>query len=55
MEKGRPHRKLSVVKALVDAGKVRAAFSALSGAAEMEFDFEEMADVVMLIVSFKAL
>ena len=35
MEKGGPHCKLSVVKALVAAGKVRTTYSAVSGAAQM--------------------
>lgn len=35
MEKGTPHCKLPVVKALVAAGKVRTTYSAVSGAAQM--------------------
>jgi motility quorum-sensing regulator/GCU-specific mRNA interferase toxin len=35
MEKRTPHRSLSVVKALVEAGKVRSTFSALAGAAAL--------------------
>ncbi|MFZ5593909.1 MAG: type II toxin-antitoxin system MqsR family toxin [Pseudomonadota bacterium] len=35
MEKGIPHCKLPVVKALVEAGKVRATASAFSGAREL--------------------
>lgn len=35
MEKGTPHCKLSVVKALVESGKVRATASAYSGAREL--------------------
>jgi motility quorum-sensing regulator/GCU-specific mRNA interferase toxin len=35
MEKGTPHCKLPVVKALVEAGKVRATASAYSGAREL--------------------
>ena len=46
MEKRTPHCKLSIVKALVNAGQVRATFSALSGAAALGLDFGEMLAVV---------
>lgn len=46
MEKGTPHCKLSIVKALVDAGKVGATFSALKGAAALDMDFDDMIHVV---------
>ncbi len=46
MEKWTPHRKLSVVKALVDAGKVRATFAALAGGAALGLDFEGIVGVV---------
>ena len=46
IEKGTPHCRLSVVRALVDAGKVRSTYSALSGAAALGFDF----DAVLVIV-----
>lgn len=46
MEKGTPHCRLSVVRALVAAGKVRSTYSALSGAAALGFDF----DAVLVIV-----
>jgi motility quorum-sensing regulator/GCU-specific mRNA interferase toxin len=46
MEKGTPHCRLSVVRALVEAGQVRATFSALSGAAALGFDFEAMLGIV---------
>ena len=46
MEKRTPHCKLSIVKALVNAGQVRATFSALSGAAALGLDFDEMLAVV---------
>src|SRR5688500_8576721 len=46
MEKRTPHCKLSVVKALVEAGRVRATFSALSGGAALGLDFEGMIGVV---------
>ena len=35
MEKGTPHCKLSVVRALIEAGKVRATASAFDGAREL--------------------
>ena len=38
MEKGTPHCKLSTVKALVEAGKVRATISAYHGARELGID-----------------
>ena len=47
MEKGTPHDKLSVVRAMIEAGKVRSTMSALAGGAAMGFDFE---GVVMALV-----
>ena len=47
MEKGTPHCKLTVVKTLVEAGKVRSTYSALGGAAAMGFDFAGIVAVVM--------
>lgn len=49
MEKGVPHCKLTVVKALVEAGKVRSTMSALAGGAALGFDFEGMVSVVMAL------
>ena len=46
MEKRSPHCRLSMVKALVEAGKARATWSALQGAAQLGLDFSEMLDVV---------
>jgi motility quorum-sensing regulator/GCU-specific mRNA interferase toxin len=46
MEKKSPHCKLAVVKAMVEAGKVRSTFSALAGGAALGFDFDGMLDVV---------
>lgn len=46
MEKRTPHCKLTVVKSLVAAGKVRATVSALSGGAALGFGFEEIVDIV---------
>ena len=46
MEKRTPHCRLSVVKALVMAGRVRATFSAVAGSAALGLDFEGMVRVV---------
>jgi motility quorum-sensing regulator/GCU-specific mRNA interferase toxin len=50
MEKRTPHRQLSIIKALIQAGKVRSTFSALAGAAALGFDFEDMVAVVKALV-----
>ena len=42
MEKTTPHCPLAVVKTLVDAGKVRSTVSALTGAAALGFDFDDI-------------
>lgn len=48
MEKGTAHCKLSVVKALVEAGRVRATASAFNGARELDInDLSGMCAVVM--------
>jgi motility quorum-sensing regulator/GCU-specific mRNA interferase toxin len=47
MEKPTPHCRLSVVRTLVSAGKVRSTMSALSNAAALGFDFDGMLRVVM--------
>ena len=49
MEKRTPHCKLSVIKALVEAGKVRATLSALAGGAALGFDFDGIVGVVMAL------
>ena len=46
MEKGVPHCKLSVVKTLIEAGKVRSTMSALAGGAALGFDFDGIISVV---------
>lgn len=51
MEKRTPHCKLSVVKTLVEAGKVRATYSALTGGAALGMDFGEMVSVVRGLTS----
>lgn len=47
MEKAKPHSPLSVVKAMVKAGKVRSTYSALAGGAALGFDIESIVAVVM--------
>jgi motility quorum-sensing regulator / GCU-specific mRNA interferase toxin len=47
LEKFSPHSKLNKVKALVAAGKVRATYSAVLGAAKMGLSFHDMVDVVL--------
>lgn len=49
MEKWTPHCKLSAIKALVEAGEVRATLTALSGGAALGLDFEGMLGVVMAL------
>lgn len=51
MEKGVPHCKLAVVKALLEQGSVRATMTALGGAAAMGFDFDGMLAVVMALTT----
>ena len=51
MEKRTPHCKLSVVKALVEVGKVRSTMSALAGGAALGFDFDGIVSVVMALTS----
>lgn len=49
MEKGTPHCKLHVVKALVEAGKVRTTHAARAGADALGFDAQGMLAVVMAL------
>jgi motility quorum-sensing regulator / GCU-specific mRNA interferase toxin len=46
VEKGTPHCKLAVVKALIAAGQVRTTKLAREGAAALGFDFDGMLGVV---------
>lgn len=46
MEKRTPHCRLSVVRSLIEQGKVRATVSALTGGAALGFDFEGIVGVV---------
>lgn len=47
MEKRTPHCRLAVVKALVEAGKVRTTFSARAGAIELGLELADMLAVVL--------
>ena len=49
MEKSTPHRKLPVVKALVETGKVRATSPARLGATALGLDLPDMLAVVMAL------
>ncbi len=49
MEKRTPHCKLIVVKALVEAGKVRTTQAARTGANELGLAFSDMLNVVMAL------
>jgi len=49
MEKSTPHSKLTVVKALLEAGKVRVTHSARCGATALGFGFSDMLGVVMTL------
>jgi len=49
MEKHTPHCRLSVVKTLVEAGQVRATFTALAGGASLGLDFEGMVSIVQAL------
>ncbi|MHB1052433.1 MAG: type II toxin-antitoxin system MqsR family toxin [Thiobacillus sp.] len=49
MEKRTPHCKLSVVKALIDAGKVRTTHAARVGADALGFDYSGMLAVVLAL------
>lgn len=52
MEKGTPHRKLTVVKRLINEGKVRATASAFGGASELGiYSLSGMCDLVLTLTS----
>jgi len=51
MEKGTHHCKLSVVKAMIEAGKVRATKAAREGGTALGFDFDSMIAVVMVLTT----
>lgn len=49
MEKRTPHCKLSVVKTLINAGKIRMTASAVAGGEQLGFDSAEIIAVVMTL------
>lgn len=49
MEKSTPHCRLPVVKAMIEAGKVRSTMSALTGGAALGFDFSGIVEVVLAL------
>ena len=51
MEKRTPHCRLTEVKALVEAGKVRATRSARFGATELGLELSDMLAVVMALTA----
>jgi motility quorum-sensing regulator/GCU-specific mRNA interferase toxin len=51
MEKGTPHCKLAVVKALARAGQVRTTRAAREGGAALRFDFDGMLAVVLALTT----
>jgi motility quorum-sensing regulator/GCU-specific mRNA interferase toxin len=51
MEKGSPHCKLSLVKALIEAGKVRSTMSALAGGAVLGLDFGGIIGVIQAMTT----
>ena len=46
MEKLKPHYSLSVIKTMIEEGKVRSTLSALTGGARLGLDFTEIVAVV---------
>ncbi|MEE4893723.1 type II toxin-antitoxin system MqsR family toxin [Pseudomonas alliivorans] len=50
MEKKTPHCKLTVVRSLIEAGKVRSTRSALMGGAALGFDFDEIVAIAGALV-----
>jgi len=49
MEKRTPHCKLSVLKAIIQAGKVRITKSALAGGEALGFSFDDIIEIVMTL------
>jgi motility quorum-sensing regulator/GCU-specific mRNA interferase toxin len=49
MEKYVPHCELSIVKALIEAGKVRITISALAGADALGLDFDGIVSIIMAL------
>jgi motility quorum-sensing regulator/GCU-specific mRNA interferase toxin len=51
MEKYTPHYKLSTIKKLIEAGQVRSTLTALSNAAALGGDFNDMCNIVKSLTS----
>jgi motility quorum-sensing regulator/GCU-specific mRNA interferase toxin len=51
MEKNSPHCKLSLIKTMISAGKVRTTHSAREGATALGMDFDAMLAVVLSLTS----
>jgi motility quorum-sensing regulator/GCU-specific mRNA interferase toxin len=49
MEKRTPHCQLSVIRALIEQGRIRSTFSALTSAAALGMDFDGMVAVVLAL------
>jgi motility quorum-sensing regulator/GCU-specific mRNA interferase toxin len=49
MEKRTPHCKLAIIKAMIEAGKVRMTASAVAGAEQLGFDRSDMLAVVLAL------
>ncbi|MDP1654235.1 MAG: type II toxin-antitoxin system MqsR family toxin [Rhodocyclaceae bacterium] len=49
MEKGTPHCRLPIVRAMIEAGKVRMTASAVAGAAMLDIDRAGMLEVVLAL------
>lgn len=49
MEKRTPHCKLSIIKAMVEAGKMRSTSSALMSAAALGFDFSGIVQTILAL------
>jgi motility quorum-sensing regulator/GCU-specific mRNA interferase toxin len=51
MEKNRPHCKLTLVRALAQAGRIRATYAALSGAKSLGMDLQGLVSTVASLKS----
>jgi len=47
MEKSTPHCKLPIIKAMIEEGKIRMTWTAISGGAALDFDSDGMISVIM--------
>jgi motility quorum-sensing regulator/GCU-specific mRNA interferase toxin len=51
MEKRTPHYQLSLVKMLIEEGRIRSTYSALAGAAALGLDFAGMVSVIAILTA----